>query len=133
MTALETVQAYYDRFNKKDWEGMLGLVHPDILHEVNQGEPRKGKELFRSFLQHMDTCYNETLSSMVFFTEPEGKRVAAEFTVNGIYKQTDGELVPAKGQQYTLLAGSFLEVQEGLITRITTYYNLPLWLKLVGG
>ncbi|HLP94110.1 MAG TPA: ketosteroid isomerase-related protein [Saprospiraceae bacterium] len=131
MTALDIVQQYYDAFNRQDWEGMLTHLSEDIRHEVNQGDPRIGKDLYRAFLQHMDECYAETLTDMVFFTETAGKRVAVEFTVNGIYKKTDGDLVPARGQQYVLPAGAFLEVHNGKITRVTTYYNLPLWIKLV--
>lgn len=131
MTALDIVQQYYQHFNTQNWEGMLSLLSDNIRHEVNQGDPRIGLELYREFLQHMDDCYEEHLSDMVFFSEPSGKRVACEFTVNGIYKKTDGDLTPANGQKYVLPAGAFLEVSEGKITRVTTYYNLPLWIKLV--
>ena len=112
---------------------MLSLLSEDVRHEVNQGEPRIGRQLYRAFLQHMDECYSEQLTDMVFFTEPTGKRIAVEFTVNGVYKKTDGDLVPASGQRYVLPAGAFLEVADGKITRVTTYYNLPLWIKLVSG
>lgn len=131
MTALETVQQYYQHFNQQNWDGMCSLLSENIRHEVNQGDPRLGLELYREFLQHMDECYEERLTDMVFFSEPEGKRVACEFTVNGIYKKTDGDLIPANGQRYVLPAGAFLEVVDGKITRVTTYYNLPLWIKLV--
>lgn len=131
MTALDIVQQYYQHFNQGNWEGMLGLLSEDIRHEVNQGDPRIGLELYRAFLQHMDDCYEEKLTDLVFFTEPEGRRVACEFTVNGVYKKTDGDLVEAHGQRYVLPAGAFLEVADGKITRVTTYYNLPLWIKLV--
>ncbi len=131
MTALDTVQQYYQHFNQQNWDGMLSLLSENIRHEVNQGDPRLGLELYREFLQHMDECYEERLTDMVFFSEAEGKRVACEFTVNGIYKKTDGDLIPAKGQRYVLPAGAFLEVADGKITRVTTYYNLPLWIKLV--
>ena len=110
---------------------MCALLSDHIRHEVNQGDPRIGLELYREFLQHMDECYAEQLTDMVFFTEPSGQRVACEFTVNGTYKKTDGDLVPAHGQRYVLPGGAFLEVSEGKITRVTTYYNLPLWIKLV--
>lgn len=133
MNALETVQLYYQHFNSQNWEGMLSLLSDDIRHEVNQGEPRIGLSLYRDFLRHMDECYSEQLTDMVFFTEPSGQRIAVEFTVNGIYKKTDGDLVPATGQQYVLPAAAFLEIAEGRITRVTTYYNLPLWIKLVSG
>jgi steroid delta-isomerase-like uncharacterized protein len=131
MTALQIVQQYYQHFNAQQWEGMLALLSEDILHEVNQGEPRIGRAQYREFLTHMDDCYQEELTDMVFFSEPSGRRVACEFTVVGIYKKTDGDLVPAHGQRYVLPVGAFLEVADGKITRVTTYYNLPLWLQMV--
>ncbi len=131
MTSLDIVQQYYQCFNRKDWNGMLALLAADVRHEVNQGDPRIGIDRYTAFLQHMDECYDEQLSDLVFFTEPAGRRVACEFTVNGVYKKTDGDLIPARNQNYVLPAGAFLEVADGKITRVTTYYNLPLWIKLV--
>ncbi|MDQ1087464.1 MULTISPECIES: nuclear transport factor 2 family protein [unclassified Siphonobacter] len=131
MTALEIVQQYYTYFNQQNWQGMLSLVSPDIRHEANQGDVRIGIEKFTEFLQHMDTSYEETLTDLVFLSEPTNTRVAAEFVVNGVYKQGEEGLPEAHGQKYVLPAGAFLEVKEGKITRVTTYYNLPLWIKLV--
>lgn len=131
MTALETVKNYYDCFNNKDWKGMLALVHPEIKHQPNQGEERIGIELFTSFLQMMDECYEETLTEIVLLGEANNCRVAAEFIVNGIYKKGDEGSPAAHGQKYVLPAGAFLEVKDDKITRVTTYYNLPLWIKLV--
>ena len=131
MTALETVKQYYTYFNQKDFKGMLSLLHPDIKHEPNQGEPRIGIEKFTEFMQHMDESYEETLTDMVFFAEPSGKRIACEFVVNGIYKKGEEGFPTAHGQTYILPAASFLEVTDGKISRVTTYYNLPLWVKLV--
>ena len=68
---------------------------------------------------------------MVFFSEPEDNRVAVEFTVNGIYKKGEEGLPPAHGQKYVLPAAAFLEFRDGKITRVTTYYNLTLWIELV--
>lgn len=132
MEAIDIVKSYYDRFNRGDWEGMRALLHQNIRHEPNQGEPRVGLDRFEEFQQHMEKCYQETLTDLVFFSEPEGKRVAVEFVVNGIYKATDEGLPEARGQKYVLPAAAFLEVKESRITRITTYYNLPLWESLVG-
>jgi steroid delta-isomerase-like uncharacterized protein len=132
MTALATVQAYYTHFNDKNWQGMLDLLHPAVKHEANQGGTREGKELFAEFLAHMERCYDEQLTDMVFFAEPNNERVAVEFVVNGTYQSTDSDLPAAKGQKYVLPAGAFLAVEDGQITRVTTYYNLPLWMKMVG-
>lgn len=132
MNALKVVKDYYTSFNTKNWQGMLDLLHPEVKHEANQGDTRVGKALFTEFLAHMDTCYDEKLTDMVFFSEDSNSRVAVEFVVNGIYKATDSDLPEATGQKYVLPAGAFLEIKDGLIYRVTTYYNLPLWMELVG-
>ena len=110
---------------------MLGLVHDEVRHDVNQGGTRFGKELFSKFLQEMDVCYDEQLTDMVFFTTSSDRRIAVQFTVNGIYKQGDADMPKAYGQSYSLPAGAFLEMQDGLVTKVTTYYNLQLWIQLV--
>lgn len=132
MTALETVKAYYAAFNGQDWDKMLALVSDDILHEPNQGSPRKGKDLFKLFLQKMDTAYQEQLSDMRFYeSEQKDGHIAVEFTVNGIYKQGEEGLPPANGQKYVLPAASFVTVQDGKVIRVATHYNLDLWIQLV--
>ena len=131
MTSLEIVRQYYDAFNRQDWEGMLALLDPEIQHDANQGGTYTGLEHYREFLQHMDECYEERLSDMVYMSDDTGDRISCEFTVNGIYKKTDSDLPPATGQPYVLPAGAFLEVKNGKICRVTTYYNLPLWIELI--
>jgi steroid delta-isomerase-like uncharacterized protein len=131
MHTLDIVKRYYEAFNRKDYADMLSCVHTDIRHEPNQGDPRIGKEKFAEFVQGMEAAYDETLKDMVFFTEPGGNRIAVEFVVHGIYKQGEEGLPPAHGQSYVLPAAAFLEVRDGHIARVTTYYNLPLWIALV--
>ncbi len=131
MKALEIVQTYYHYFNNKNWNGMLSLLHPDIRHEANQGDVRIGLAQFEAFLDKMDECYDETLTDLVFFTSADPTRIAVEFVVNGVYKKNDDGLPPAQNQAYVLPAGAFLTVENDKITRITTYYNLTLWMELV--
>ena len=131
MSTLKIVQQYYAHFNKRNWKAMLALLHPDVRHEPNQGDVRLGIDLFTAFLQNMDDSYEETLTDMVFFTEATKSRVACEFIVEGVYKKGEEGFPEARNQKYTLPAASFLEVKDDKITRVTTYYNLPLWIKLV--
>lgn len=131
MAALDIVKQYYNAFNEKNFEGMLALLHPEVRHEPNQAEVRIGIEKFTEFMKSMDDSYEETLTDMVFFTEPTDKRVSVEFVVNGIYKKGDEGFPVAHGQEYILPAAAFLEVTDEKISRVTTYYNLELWIKLV--
>ncbi|MEP2705042.1 MAG: ketosteroid isomerase-related protein [Roseibium sp.] len=121
------IDTYFAAFNAGDTHKMEDLVADDLIHDVNQGERRIGKETFWSFNVHMAKCYKERLSDICLFVNEEGTRAAAEFTVQGTYIQTDEGLPEANGQTYELPVGSFFEIRDGQISRITTYYNLKDW------
>lgn len=126
-----TVKAYFDAFNNGDVAGMLACLSKDVKHHVNEGQVREGKEAFRAFCEHMNRCYRENLTDMVIFEAEGGTRAAAEYVVNGTYLETDDGLPEAKGQTYRLPAGSFFSLENGLITRVVTYYNLADWTRQV--
>lgn len=126
-----TIEAYYAAFNRGDMEGMLATLHDDFAHHVNEGATRLGKTAFADFCRHMSESYREKLTDMVIFSNPEGTRGAAEFVVHGTYLKTDPGLPEARGQTYVLPAGGFFTLKDGLITRVTTYYNLQDWIRQV--
>lgn len=127
------IRDYYDAFNRGDVDGMLDCLSDDVRHDVNQGGVRVGKDVFAAFCAHMSKTYREHLTDMVIMASADGSRAAAEFTVNGTYLETDEGLPPANGQTYRLPAGAFFAVEGGLITRVTTYYNLTDWMAQVAG
>jgi steroid delta-isomerase-like uncharacterized protein len=122
---------YYQCFNAGNYEGMLALLADDVVHEPSQGDPRKGKQLFREFLQHMERCYKEQVLDPVLFVSADGKRGAAEFMLTGTYLKTDSDLPPARGQQYRLRVGTFFEFDGSRITRVSNHYNLQHWLRQI--
>ena len=128
---MHIVQIYFDAFNAGDVDQMLACLTEDVAHHVNEGKIRVGQPLFAEFCAHMSRCYRETLTDMVIFSN--GDRAAAEYVVNGTYLQTDPGLPDAHGQTYTLPAGSFFEIRDGRISRVTTYYNLADWARQVSG
>jgi len=122
---------YFEAFNAGDIDGMLAELAPDVAHHVNEGQVRVGRDKFRAFCEHMARCYEESLTEMVIFANEDGTRAAAEFMVNGTYLETDEGLPEARGQTYRLPGGSFMSLEAGKITRVTTYYNLADWLHQV--
>lgn len=127
------IQSYYDAFNAKDVDGFLGLLTDDVVHDINQGGREVGKDKFRQFLARMNKSYEEKIVDIFVMTNADGSRAAAEFTVLGVYLETDEGLPPAEGQRYTLPAGAFFEIRDGKVARISNTYNLNDWLKQVGG
>jgi steroid delta-isomerase-like uncharacterized protein len=129
----KTIARYFSAFNAGDTETMLNCLSEDVAHHVNEGQIRRGKQAFAEFCAHMSRCYKEELTDIVLFEAAGGTRAAAEFIVNGTYLATDEGLPEAKGQTYRLPGGSFFELQDGKITRVTTYYNLADWMAQVSG
>lgn len=127
----DLIVRYFEVFNKGDAATMLSLVDENIEHDINQGKTQIGKAKFEAFLNHMNECYKEELKDLVIFASDDGKRASAEFMVHGTYLKTDGTLPPARNQKYVIRAGSFFEIKNNKISRVTTYYNLPLWIEMV--
>lgn len=127
------IRAYYAAFDAGDREAMLALLADGVIHDVNQGPREVGKPAFRAFLAKMDHAYRERILDLAVMVDGTGTRAAAEFRVEGEYLATDPGLPEARGQRYSLPAGAFLEVAGGRIIRVSTYYNLPDWIRQVGG
>lgn len=134
MTAADTealIRRYYDAFNRGDVDAMLACVADDVVHDVNQGERRLGKERLRAFLARMDHHYKEQLDGITVMVTADGARAAAEFNVEGRYVVTETGMPDAEGQRYALPAGAFFAIRDGRIARVTTYYNLTEWIMQV--
>jgi steroid delta-isomerase-like uncharacterized protein len=125
------IDRYFEAFNRGDHGAMLACLADDIVHDVNQGERRIGKDRFRAFLARMAHHYREQLDGITVMTTADGARAAAEFNVTGSYLVTETGLPDAKGQRYALPGGTFFAVRDGLVTRVTTYYNLTEWIMQV--
>lgn len=125
------IGAYYAAFNAMDVEAILACLDDNVAHDINQGDRETGKLAFRAFLGRMDHAYSEQLRDIVIMTSEDGRRAAAEFIVDGVYKVADEGFPAAHGQRYSLPAGGFFEVADGKITRVSVYYNLADWIAQV--
>lgn len=131
--SIALIERYYAAFNDGNREAMLACLTEDVAHDINQGERQTGKAAFAAFLAHMDRCYAEQLTDIAIMATPDGTRAAAEFVVHGQYLATDEGLPEATGQRYVLPAGAFFTIENGLIARVSVYYNLPDWTRQVVG
>jgi steroid delta-isomerase-like uncharacterized protein len=127
----QLIRSYYEAFNAGNSDAMIAHLSDDVIHDVNQGERRQGKDKFRAFNARMDHNYSEQLKDIVVMVSKDGTRASAEFNVHGVYKNSEEGLPQAKGQKYVLPAGTFFAVKNGKITRVTTYYNLTDWMLQV--
>jgi steroid delta-isomerase-like uncharacterized protein len=133
MTPTEAlVRRYYDAFNRGDTEDMLACVADDVIHDLNQGERRLGKERFRAFCARMAHHYKEELREIAVMGSADGARAAAEFNVHG------GPIWPAKracprprASAMSCPPARSSPSATAKIVRVTTYYNLTDWIMQV--
>ncbi|MCB9945048.1 MAG: nuclear transport factor 2 family protein [Geminicoccaceae bacterium] len=130
---VKLIRRYFAAFNDGNIGDMLDCLDDGVVHDVNQGERRQGKKAFAAFCRHMARCYAEQLHDIVIMSNDDGSRASAEFVVEGRYLADDEGLPPADGQTYRLPAGTFFEIGNGRIRRVTTFYNLQEWIRQVQG
>ncbi|MFC3200598.1 ketosteroid isomerase-related protein [Alteromonas oceani] len=128
---VKLLQDYYAAFNKQDMDTFLSLLTDDVIHDINQGVREVGKDAFVAFMERMNNNYKETIVDIEVMTNTAGDRAAVEFTVLGEYLATDEGLPEANGQTYKLPAGAFFDIRDGLVARVTNYYNLEDWIAQV--
>ncbi len=129
--ALELIQRYYAAFNTGDRVAMLAMLTTDVVHDINQGGSEVSRAEFAAFLQRMDRCYQEQVEALVVMASEDGCRGAAEFFIRGTYIATDVGLPPASAQPYRLRVGAFFDLRDGLVARVTNYYNLQDWIAQI--
>ena len=128
---VKLLQDYYAAFNMQDMDTFLSLLSDDVIHDINQGAREVGKDAFVAFMERMNKNYKETIVDIEVMTNTAGDRAAVEFTVSGEYLATDEGLPEANGQTYKLPAGAFFDIRDGLVARVTNYYNLEDWIAQV--
>ena len=130
---ISLIQRYYALFNSGDRPALLALLDDEVTHDINHGASEKGRATFERFLRRMDRAYAEQVEELVVMATEDGRRAAAEFFIRGTYLATDDGLPEANGQKYWLRVGAFFEIGDnGLIRRVTNYYNLTDWLRQIG-
>lgn len=116
----DLVKRFFAALNAADHAAALALVSDDVVHDPATGGRRIGADDLRWFLADHGRRFEETVADLVVMSDPTGARAAAEYTLRGIYRATAPGLPAATGQRYSVAAGSFIEIEDGLIARLTT-------------
>lgn len=132
MSTARLIADYYASFNAARWEGFLGMLTDDVVHDINQGGRETGRDRFAEFIERMNRCYREQIVDIAIMVNEDGTRAAAEYVVVGEYLSSDDGLPEAHGQTYRLPGGAYFEIRDGRVARVTNYYNLQDWLRQVG-
>lgn len=130
-TTQSLLEQYYEAINSQDLETFLSLLADDVTHDISQGERQMGKSAFARYMQRKMGLYREHVFNIEIMTNEDGSRAASEYTVLGVYLNTEEGMPAACGQTYRLPGGAFFEIEDGQISRVSNHYNLRNWLMQV--
>lgn len=127
------IERFLSAFNAGDPDAALACLADGVAHDINQGERQIGREAFRWYLAKRRRHFRETVADIAIMSDEGGTRAAAEFTLRGSYLASVEGLPAADGQTYALPAALFFEIDDGLISRVTSYWNETLQRSELGG
>jgi steroid delta-isomerase-like uncharacterized protein len=130
-TTYDLLQKYYQAFNEEDLDKFVSTLHPEVIHDICQGATEIGKDAFRRFMEFCFDVCKETARDIVIITSEEGKYAAAKLTIDGVYLKDIANYPPARAQTYTLPVHAFFEINDGLIYRMSCFYNQKDWIRQV--
>lgn len=126
-SAKALIERYFAAFNASDHERMLACLADEVVHDTREQGREVGKEKFRWYLGMRAGHFREDVSDLAIMIGDGGGRAAAEFTLRGTYLSTRQDFPEASGQSYSVLAGVFFEIDDGLMSRVTEYSDIDSW------
>jgi steroid delta-isomerase-like uncharacterized protein len=106
------VRRFLDALNASDSAAAIDCLAEDVAHDRPGGQREIGHDVFRQFLAGRLRNGNETIADIAVMTDEGGGRAAAEFTRRGR---------GATRESYSIAAGMFFEIDDGMITRVSDY------------
>jgi steroid delta-isomerase-like uncharacterized protein len=127
----DLIQNYYQAFNEENIEKFISTLHPEVIHDICQGETEIGREAFRKFMEFCFDACKENARNIIILCSEDGKYAAAKLVIDGVYLKDVANYPLAKNQKYTLPVHAFFEIKDGLIYRMSCFYNQKDWIKQV--
>ncbi len=110
------ITRFLDALNAADTDVALGCLHEDVVLDVSEAR-QFGHAAFRFHLGRRAQQADEQLGDIVVMVNRDGTRAAAEFTRRGTMRMA-GKMGNT-GDRYSVSAGMFFAIEDGLIIRIT--------------
>ena len=123
----ELLERYFRAYNARDIDGLLALMHDQVIHDLQCSRREVGKQAFARFLATKHALYDEHVYNLTLLVHPDGGRAAAEYQVLG-FALGKGGRPPEPGGTYRVAAGTFFDIREERISRISSYgLRRELW------
>ena len=130
MSSRDTVQAYMEAWNSRNFDRMRDLMHPDYSYTGGDGQEQKGPEAGMAVARMFATGFPDGRISIVNIKEA-GDTVFVEFIGRGTHQ---GELmgIAPTGKSINIPVCNVLEVRDGKIYREREYMDMATMMIQLG-
>ena len=125
------VRSYFDALARRDPHGMAEHLREDCIEEIVPIGVMRGRAEVQAFFEELFGALPDvetTLKRLV----AEGDRVAVEWRMTGNFTVSSFQGVDANGKHLEMRGFDLLEVEDGLITNNTAYYDGMAFARQVG-
>lgn len=127
----DLIQTYYQAFNEENIEKFMSTLHPEVIHDICQGSTEIGKDAFQKFMEFCFDVCKENARDIIIIASDDGRYAASKLMIDGIYLKDIANYPVANNQKYSLPVHAFFEIKDGLVYRISCFYNQKDWISQV--
>ena len=130
MSSRDTVQAYIEAWNSRNFDRMRDLMHADYSYTGGDGQEKKGPDAGMAVARMFASAFPDGRISIVSIKEA-GDTVFVEFIGRGTH---EGELmgIAPTGKSITIPVCNVLEVRDGKIYREREYMDMATMMIQLG-
>jgi steroid delta-isomerase-like uncharacterized protein len=130
-TAGEVAQAAFERFSAHDVDGCLALWHPEGIQDWVALGVFRGHDEIRPLFQEIFTAVPD-LEMTVEYAIADDRRCAIQWRSRGTHSGGPLNGIEPTGRTAELRGVDVMEVEDGLITRNTVYYDGAAYARAFG-
>jgi steroid delta-isomerase-like uncharacterized protein len=114
------VGEFFDAMGRRDIEATMDLVSDDIVEDLAGVGVINGVAEERAFLTAFFGSFPD-MQTEVRRVTAQGRVVAVEWRRHGTFTGSPWQGLPASGRPFDLRGAAFMEVDDGLVTKVTAY------------
>jgi steroid delta-isomerase-like uncharacterized protein len=128
--AATIAREYFETFNKRDWDGMRSLFHPDYTYMGGDGVVQKGADAAMAINQGFANGMSDARIK-IERTQSTGNIAVTEFTGTGTH---DGDLmgIAPTGKKLSMPVCNVIEVKDGKILAEREYMDMMHLMQQIG-
>jgi steroid delta-isomerase-like uncharacterized protein len=122
---------FFDAFARRDVDALMQMVSADIVEDLPGVGIVSGPEQERAFLTGLFASFPDLATDVIRITV-DGRVAAIEWKRTGTFTGAPWQGVPATGHRFASAGATFVEVDDGQVSKVTVYSDSVQLARAIG-